>query len=111
MTKIGGYVNMYISDQWVECHNCKEYVNVASIEELENISPSDMGIHLYCNPCPNCGIVNVYEYVANARYSKQMTQVATNEHFEQTGDKRGSVDFYETGKTVWVFANEEDEEE
>ena len=109
MTEIGGYVNLDIQDQWVECHKCDEHVRVAIIENLLDIAPRDYGIVLRCDPCPECGIVNVYEYVANDRYSLQETVQATNEHFEETGDERGGVEAYTTSKTKWYFHNEEEE--
>tara|TARA_R100000781_G_scaffold113419_3_gene81871 strand:- start:330 stop:662 length:333 start_codon:yes stop_codon:yes gene_type:complete len=110
MTDIGGYVNMAISDQWVDCHNCEESVRVEIIENLTDIAPREYGIVLRCDPCPKCGFVNVYEYLANDRYSKELTQEATNEHFEQIGDERGGVEFYNISKTKWYFHNEEEEE-
>jgi len=110
MTEIGGYVNLDITDQWVECHNCDEDVRVASIENLLDIAPRDYGIQLRCDPCPKCGIVNVYEYVANNRYSLQQTVEATNEHFAETNDERGGVEAYTTSKTEWYFHNEGDDE-
>ncbi len=81
MTKIGGYVNMYIQDQHVECLSCGEDVKVKSIDNLLDISPNDYTIMLYCEPC-KCGFKNVIEYVYNAQYSHQTSVQESNDNDE-----------------------------
>ena len=81
MTKIGGYVNMYIQDQHVECLACGEDVKVKSIDNLLDISPNDYTIMLYCEPC-KCGFKNVIEYVYNAEYSHQTSVQESNDNDE-----------------------------
>lgn len=79
MTKIGGYVNMSISDQYVQCLACGEEVRVESIENLLDISPSDYTIMLYCEPC-ECGFRNVLEYAFNAEYSHRTSEAESNDN-------------------------------
>jgi len=81
MTKIGGYVNMHIQDQHVECLACGENVKVKSIDNLLDISPNDYTIMLYCEPC-KCGFKNVIEYVYNAQYSHQTSVEESNDNDE-----------------------------
>ena len=79
MTKIGGYVSMSISDQYVECLACGEDVRVESIDNLLDISPRDYTIMLYCEPC-KCGFKNVLEYAYNAEYSHRTSAEESNDN-------------------------------
>ena len=79
MTEIGGYVNMSISDQYVECLACGEEVRVESIDNLFDISPSDYTIMLNCEPC-KCGFRNVLEYAFNAEYSHNSSVAESNDN-------------------------------
>lgn len=81
MTKIGGYVNMCIEDQYVECMACDEEVRVESIDNLLSIDPTNYGIVLYCEPC-KCGFKNVYEYIHNPQYSHQLSVEESNDNDE-----------------------------
>ena len=79
MTKIGGYVNMSISDQHVQCLACEEEVRVESIDNLLDISPRDYTIMLYCEPC-KCGFRNVLEYEFNADFSYRASAEESNDN-------------------------------
>tara|TARA_R100001594_G_scaffold150530_1_gene212170 strand:+ start:150 stop:464 length:315 start_codon:yes stop_codon:yes gene_type:complete len=79
MTKIGGYVSMSISDQYVQCLACGEEVRVESIDNLLDISPSDYTIILNCEPC-KCGFRNVLEYAFNAEYSHGSSVAESNDN-------------------------------
>jgi len=81
MTKIGGYVNMYIEDQQVECLACDEEVRVERIDNLTDIDPTNYGIVLTCEPC-KCGFKNVLEYIYNERYSYEMSVQESNDNDE-----------------------------
>ena len=81
MTKIGGYVNMFIEDQHVECLACGEEVRVESIDNLLSIDPTNYGIMLYCEPC-KCGFKNVLEYMYDERYSHQISVEESNDNDE-----------------------------
>lgn len=94
MTKIGGYVNMHIQDQHVECLACGEEVRVESIDNLMDIDPTNYGIVLFCEPC-KCGFKNVLEYIYNERYSHQMSVEESNDNDEGKKWYWNRRDYYE----------------
>tara|TARA_R100000700_G_C3146549_1_gene126640 strand:- start:670 stop:984 length:315 start_codon:yes stop_codon:yes gene_type:complete len=102
MTKIGGYVNMSISNQYVECLACGEDVRVERIDNLLDISPSDYTIMLYCVPC-ECGFKNVLEYAYHAEYSHRTSAEESNgdedgvEWVAQRTFPQWKIDRYEEG--------------
>ena len=81
MTKIGGYVNMFIQAQYIECLACGEDVEVKSIDNLLDISPKEYTIMLYCKPC-KCGFKNVLDYVYDERLSHQRSVEESNDNNE-----------------------------
>lgn len=73
MTKIGGYVSMEITDQYVEClsHKCDKRVKVKSIDNLLDIndnSPDGVSIQLVCEKC-DCGFTTVLDFIVDWRMS------------------------------------------
>ena len=103
MTKIGGYVNMSISDQHVQCLACGEEVRVESIDNLLDISPSDYTIMLYCEPC-ECGFKNVLEYAYNAEYSHRTSEAESN-------DNEDGVEWCANRHSYWSINRYEEGEE
>ncbi len=103
MTKIGGYVSMSISDQYVECLACGEDVRVERIDNLLDISPRDYTIMLYCEPC-KCGFKNVLEYAYNAEYSHRTSAEESNDNEDgvewvaQRPSAPWRIDRYEEGE-------------
>ena len=72
MTAIGGYVNLSISDQYVQCLACDEDVRVERIDNLTDIDPTSYGIVLYAEQC-ECGFKTVLEYSCDVSYSHRLS--------------------------------------
>ena len=72
MTAIGGYVNMSISNQYIQCLACGEDVRVESIDNLTEIDPQCYGIVLNAEQC-ECGFKTILEYDCNWDYSHRLS--------------------------------------